>query len=86
MTAPVPAVGSRFEFRPFRGARRVYELVESLSAEQAASSTRCGCDRHTIRVVAEEGFTVDSSYGIGFELQVEDAWFIYRADARRVAA
>jgi len=82
----IPQIGARFEFKPFRGARRVYQLVESLSPEQAASSTRCGGDRHTIRVVEEVGFPIDSSYGIGFELQVEDAWFIYRTDARRVAA
>jgi hypothetical protein len=85
-TPTTPPLGARFEFRPFRGARRVYELVESLSAEQAASKTRCGSDRHTIRVVVEEGFPVDSSYGIGFELHVEGAWFSERTDARRVAA
>lgn len=46
---------------------------------------RSGGDRHTIRVIAEEGFPVDSSYGLGFELQVEDAWFVYRTDARRLS-
>lgn len=81
-----PPVGSRFEFRPHRGARRVYELVETLTPEQAKSTERCGCDRHTLRVIVEEGFTVDQSYGLGFEIHVEDTWFVSRSDARQVAA
>lgn len=81
----IPPVGTRFEFRPFHGCRRVYELVESLPRERAVSATRNGCDRHTIKVLEEEGFPVDSAYGLGFELQVEDAWFIYRTDARRLS-
>lgn len=81
----IPPVGTRFEFKPFRGARRVYELVESLAPEHAASADRNGGDRHTLKVIEEEGFPVDSSYGLGFELQVEDAWFVYRTDARRLS-
>lgn len=81
----IPPVGTQFEFKPFRGCRRVYEFVDSLPRERAASATRNGGDRHTIRVIAEEGFTVDASYGLGFELQVEDTWFLYRTDARRLS-
>lgn len=81
----VPPVGSRFEFRPFLGARRVYELVESLPREQAASAERCGGDRHAIKVVEETGFVPDASYGIGWTLFVEDLWFTNRTDARRLS-
>lgn len=82
----VPVAGSRFEFRPFRGARRVYELVAVLPEGTPATKSRCACGRFTLRVIHESGFPPDSAYGLGFEMQVEAAWFVYRTDARRVAA
>lgn len=57
-----PSVGTRFEFRPFRGARRVYELVGAV----------------TVRVVAEDGFTPAEAYGLGWEFQVDSQWFASR--------
>jgi hypothetical protein len=77
---PVPPVGARFEFRYSRLERRVYELVESLPEGKVHS-----CDRHTLRLVEEEGFQPERAGGIGFEFQTEDAWFTTRTDARRVA-
>jgi hypothetical protein len=85
MIANTPAVGSRFEFRPFKGARRVYELVEILGLEAAASAERAACDRFTMRVVEEQGFPPSSAYGLGFEMRVEDAWFVNRTDARQLS-
>lgn len=75
----VPAVGSRFESRPHRGARRVYELVQTIP-ERTLST---GSDRYTLRVIAEEGFMPSCSYGIGWELHVEDAWFHERRQLLR---
>lgn len=78
MTQMVPQVGSRFESRPHRGARRVYELVESLPEGAPVPQDRYPGDRHTIRVIAEEGFMPSSAYGVGWEFHVEDQWFAER--------
>jgi hypothetical protein len=70
------------------GAHRVWELVESLPLEGLAhrhNPLRHGCDRHTLRLVEEAGFTRAYTYGVGHEIHVEDAWFD-RPDFTRLPA
>jgi hypothetical protein len=83
---PVPEVGSRFEFKPYRGARRVYEIVEVLPEGTPATAVRAECDRFKLRIIAESGFVASSCYGVGWEMWVELRWFTERTDARQVAA
>ncbi len=74
------------------GAHRVWELVETLPLEglkHRHNPLRHGCDRHTLRLVAETGFTPAYTYGVGHEMHVEDSWFdrpdLQRLDAKAVA-
>lgn len=80
MARMIPPVGTRFLFADKRAsARRVWELVETLTLEGVMADVRhpdrLGCDRHTIRLVEEVGHTPASIYGVGREIHVEDAWF-----------
>ena len=84
--AAIPALGSHFEFTPYRGARRVYQLVEIALEGTPATAERAACERFRLRVVLETGFIASACYGVGWEMFVEEDWFVYRTDARRVAA
>lgn len=81
-----PTVGSRFAFQPFRGARRVYELIAILPEGTPAAPDRHAYDRFKLKVISESGFIASACYGVGWEMFVEAAWFVYRTDARQVAA
>lgn len=83
MASVVPEVGARFMSTKLgKGQRRVWELVESLPVGQTERWP--SCERHTLRCIEESGFTPEYEYGVGCEMNVEDAWFTERTDMARV--
>jgi hypothetical protein len=69
------------------GAVRVWELIESLpeGRPHQRNPLRTTGERHKLRIVEERGFLPTHSYGVGYEMFVEDAWFTWRTDFRRIA-
>lgn len=79
MTKPprTPVIGSRWQFADRYGSS-TYELVaEHLSNDPDR------VDWFTMRAVELSGNR--QSIGLGYEMQVERAWFEHRTDARRIA-